>query len=68
MVNNYKNYINGILKILNKPKLSDWYWPSTEENEKVTWLIPADYGYLDDQPKSETKANVRAAASIRLLR
>lgn len=68
LVNDYKNYINDILSMLNKPKLSDWYWPSTEENKKIVWLIPADYGYLDDQPKLETKAHVRAAASLRLLK
>lgn len=68
LMNDYKHPINDILGILNKPKLSDWYWPSTEENERISWLIPADYGYLDDQPKNQTTANVRAAASMRLLK
>lgn len=68
IVDKYKKYINEILMKLNYPKLSDWYWPSTEENEKITWLIPADYGFLDDQQKDKTKAHIRAAASLQLLK
>lgn len=68
IVDKYKNYINDILTEFNFKKLSDWYWPSTEEKEEISWLVPADYGYLDDQPKDKTTANVRAVASLRLLK
>lgn len=68
IVDKNKKYINYILEEFNFPKLSDWYWPSTEENENISWLIPADYGYLDDQPKDKTTANVRAVARLPLER
>lgn len=68
LVDQYKKHINDALEDLGKPKLSDWYWPSSEENERISWLIPADYCHLDNQPKNQTKAKVIATASLPFLK